>query len=159
MKFIKESIPYILIILAVILIRSYIVTPVRVDGDSMKPSFEDGQIVLLSKYYKKYERMDVIVFHYNGERLIKRVIGLPGEKVKIKDNNIYINDEIIPDYADNVKTSDYTLEVTIPEGYYFVLGDNRSSSLDSRVIGLINEKKISGRVTFRLFPFNKITKI
>lgn len=159
MKFIKEAIPYIIIIVSVVLIRTFIITPVRVDGESMLPSFENGEIVMLSKIPREYKRMEVVVFYHNDERLIKRVIGLPGEKVHIKDNVIYINGEAISDYDSNVLTDDYNLDITIPEGYYFLLGDNRYGSLDSRIIGLIGKEDIKGKIVFRIFPFNKIKKI
>ena len=159
MKFIKEAIPYIIIIVSVVLIRTFIITPVRVDGESMLPSFENGEIVMLSKIPREYKRMEVVVFYHNDERLIKRVIGLPGEKVSIKDNVIYINGEAISDYDSNVLTDDYNLDITIPDGYYFLLGDNRYGSLDSRIIGLISKEDIKGKIVFRIFPFNKIKKI
>ena len=156
MKFIKELVSYVVIVVVVVLFRTYIATPVRVDGDSMNPTLKNGQILILNKLDKKYERMEIVVFDYKGERLIKRVIGLPGEEVYIKDNKIYINDEEIKDYRDDVKTADYKLNVKIPNGYYFVLGDNRGNSADSRLIGLISEEEIKGSVLFRLVPLTKI---
>ena len=156
MKFIKELIPYVVIVVVVVFFRTYIATPVRVDGDSMNPTLKNGQILILNKMDKEFDRMDIVVFDYKGERLIKRVIGLPGEKVEIKDNKLYINGEEVNDYSDNVKTKDYKLNVTIPEGYYFVLGDNRSNSADSRIIGLISNEEIKGSVLFRLIPLTKI---
>ena len=159
MKIIKELVPYILIVVVVVLLRTFIATPVRVDGNSMNPTLNNGQILILNKMNKKYERMDIIVFEYKGERLIKRVIGLPSETVKVEDNKLYINGNEISDYSDDVKTADYTLNVTIPEGYYFVMGDNRYNSSDSRIIGLISEKDIKGKANFRLLPITKIGKV
>ena len=156
MKWIKELVPYVVIIVIVVLFRTYIATPVRVDGDSMNPTLIDGQILILNKMDKEYSRMDIVVFDYKNDRLIKRVIGLPGETVKIVDNTIYINDEAIEDYSSDVKTADYDLEIIIPSGYYFVLGDNRYNSADSRMLGLISEDDIKGTVCFRLYPFMKI---
>ena len=156
MKFIKELIPYVVIILVVVLFRTYIATPVRVDGDSMDPTLKNGQILILNKMDQEYERMDIVVFDYKKDRLIKRVIGLPGETVEIKDNTLYINGEEISDYKEDVKTADYKLNVTIPEGYYFVLGDNRSVSADSRLIGLVSKEDLKGTICFRLFPLMKI---
>ena len=155
MKLIKELIPYVIIIVVVVLFRTFIATPVRVDGDSMNPTLKNGQILILNKLDKEYERMEIVVFDYNGERLIKRVIGLPGEEVYIKNNKIYVNDEEIKDYSDAVLMSDYT-RVKVPEDAYFVLGDNRGNSADSRLIGMISKDEIKGSILFRLIPLTKI---
>ncbi len=154
MKKAKEFMSYVIIILVVVLIRTFIVTPVRVDGDSMVPTFKNGQILILNKLDRKYERMDVVVFKYKGDRLIKRVIGLPGEAVEFKDNKLYINGVITEDMG--FDTSDYNLNMVIPENYYFLVGDNRSNSLDSRIIGLISKDKIIGTVNFKLIPIGRV---
>lgn len=163
MKFIKELIPYIVIILVVVLIRTFIITPARVDGDSMNPTLKDGQILLLDKMTKNYNRMDIIVFNYKNERLIKRVIGLPGETVEIKDNKIYINNNLIEDYSDSVDTADFKLSniglTKIPDDCYFVLGDNRYNSMDSRMIGVIKKSDTLGKIVYRIFPFSKFGSI
>lgn len=159
MKIIKELIPYVVIIIVVVLIRTYIVTPVRVDGPSMNPTLQNGQILLLNKTNKKYKRMDVVVFQYGDERLIKRVIGLPGESVLISDNTLFINGKEIEDYRPDVETANFKYDEVIPEGYYFVLGDNRYNSSDSRVFGLVSEEDIKGTASIRIFPFTKIGKI
>ena len=86
MEKIKDSISFIIIILIIIIIRLFIVTPVRVDGPSMNDTLHDGDILLLDKYDNKYERFEIVVFNYSGERLIKRVIGCPGEVVIYKNN-------------------------------------------------------------------------
>lgn len=159
MKFLKEIIPYIIIVVVVVLIRSFIVTPVQVDGESMYPTLDDKQILILKKYDKSYERFDIVVFNYNGSKLVKRIIGLPGETVSYKNNELYINGEKIDDVELDCITSDFDLfdlgYTVIPEGYYFVMGDNRNNSLDSRRIGLISEDKIFGVTIFSLFPLNK----
>lgn len=159
MKFLKEVIPYIVIIVVVVLIRTFIITPVQVDGNSMYPTLDDNEILILKKYDKSYERFDIVVFKYNKSKLVKRIIGLPGEKVSYKDNELYINGEKMEDVKLETKTSDFTLEdlgyTIIPEGYYLVLGDNRNNSIDSRRIGLVSEHDIEGTTTFSIFPFNK----
>ena len=155
MKYTKEIMPYVIIVIVVVLFRTYIATPVRVDGDSMNPTLKNGQILILNKMDREYERMQIVVFDYHGERLIKRVIGLPGEEVYIKDNKIYINDEEIKDYSDSVITADYK-KVKVPSNSYFVLGDNRGNSADSRLIGMISKDEIKGSILFRLLPPTKI---
>lgn len=163
MKLAKEILSYAIIILVVILIRVFIITPVRVDGPSMNPTYLDGDIVLLNKTKSKFDYLDVVIFKYGNDRLIKRVIGKPGDTVEIKDNVIYVNGEVFKDYDDNVSTKDFSLSElgydVIPEGKYFVLGDNRNNSTDSRIIGLIDSKDISGNAVFRVFPFSKFGTI
>lgn len=160
---IKDSISFIIIILAIILIRLFIVTPVRVDGPSMNDTLQDGDILLLDKYDNKYERFEIVVFNYNGERLIKRVIGLPGETLSYKNNKLYINDNEIEDNYGLGYTEDFDLKninlTKIPDNEYLVMGDNRNNSLDSRYIGTISKDKILGSVKYRLFPFNKFGKV
>ena len=151
--------PYIIIIVVVVLIRSFIATPVRVDGDSMNKTFKNGDILILYKL-SKIERFDVIVLHEekDNEKIIKRVIGMPGDTVAIKDGEIYINDEKINDEYAYGMTSDYD-RITLKSDEYFILGDNRLISKDSRYFGPIKEKEIKGKVVFRIFPFSKFGKI
>lgn len=156
MKIIKEIIPYIVIVLVVVLIRTFIITPVRVDGDSMKNTLKNGDILLLYKL-GSINRFDIIVLdeEKDNEKIIKRVIGLPGETVAIKKGKIYINDKVIDDEYAYGETSDYD-KVTLEDDEYFILGDNRLISKDSRYFGPIKENEIKGKIVFRLFPFTKI---
>ena len=156
MKIIKEIIPYIVIVLVVVLIRTFIITPVRVDGDSMKNTLKNGDILLLYKL-GSINRLDIIVLdeEKDNEKIIKRVIGLPGETVEIKKGKIYINDKVIDDKYAYGETSDYD-KVTLEDDEYFILGDNRLISKDSRYFGPIKENEIKGKIVFRLFPFTKI---
>lgn len=159
MKFIKEMIPYVVILLLVVVIRSFIATPVIVSGSSMDDTLNDGDVLLLAKYDKKYERNDIVVFDYDDSKLVKRIIGLPGEHVKYDDGILYINGEMLEDkFAKD--TIDFELGYlgvdTIPDGYYFVMGDNRMKSSDSRIIGLISEDAINGTAVFSIWPFTKI---
>ena len=155
-KFIKELIPYIIIIISVVIIRTFIVTPVRVDGVSMSTTLENNEILILNKVDKSYNRFDVIVFNYNNEKLVKRIIGLPGETIKVKDNKLYINNKYINEEFTHRLTDDYEYERVIPSNTYFVMGDNRSNSLDSRFIGPINKQNIEGTVNISLLPLKKI---
>lgn len=157
MKFIKELIPYLFIILIVVTIRTFIVTPIIVRGESMVPTLQGGEVMLLKKYDIKYERFNIVVINKNveGDNLIKRVIGLPGEKIRYKNNKLYINDEIIDDVYANGNTGNFQ-EITLDKDEYFVMGDNREISLDSRSLGVIKKEEIEGKVGLVLFPFNKI---
>lgn len=156
MKVIKEVIPYIVIVVVVVLIRTFIITPVRVDGDSMKNTLKNGDILLLYKL-SSIDRFDIIVLdeEKDNEKIIKRVIGLPGETVAIKNGKIYINDKVIDDEYAYGETSDYN-KVTLKDDEYFILGDNRLISKDSRYFGPIKDNEIKGKIVFRLFPFTKI---
>ncbi len=143
----------------VVLIRSFIATPVRVDGDSMNKTFNDGDILILYKL-SNIERFDIVVLHEEAddEKIIKRIIGMPGDTVAIKDGDIYINDEKIDDEYAYGMTSDYD-RITLKDDEYFILGDNRLISKDSRYFGPVKEKDIKGKVIFRIFPFSKFGKI
>lgn len=161
-KIIKELYPYVIIVICVVLFRTFIATPVRVDGDSMRESLHNGDILILNKLDKSYERFDVVVVNYNKSKLVKRIIGLPGENIEYKNNTLYINNKNIDD-VQTIRTLDFSLEELysinkIPEDHYFVMGDNRGNSLDSRDyrVGLIKKEDIVGVTIFRLYPFNKI---
>ena len=156
---IKEISPYVLIVLVIVVIRIFIATPVKVDGDSMYNTLNDNDIVLLSKV-SSIDRFDIIVLKEtdNNATIIKRVIGMPGDKVKIRNNKIYINNKIIEDEYAYGETSDYD-EITLGDDEYFVLGDNRLISKDSRYFGAIKKSDIKGKAVFRLFPFTKFGSI
>lgn len=172
-KFVKEIIPYIIIIVVVVLIRSFIITPVEVDGASMENTLHDGELLLLSKISYKVsdiKRFDIVVINKGNDKVVKRVIGLPGDKVEYVDNKLYINDEEVKDiYAKNA-TEDFDIKDicmvkedvedctydTVLKGTYLVLGDNRLVSADSRANGFIKEEDIVGKAVFRIWPLNKI---
>lgn len=163
MKYIKEWGPYVGIILLVILLRAYIITPVRVEGKSMDPTLQNNEILLLKKYDKKIDRFDIVVLRYNGDKLIKRVIGLPGEHIKYEDGILYINQKKVDENFHHGATLDFDLKElgyeVIPDNCYLVLGDNRMGSLDSRVFGPVSKNKIEGITDFSLFPFSKFGAI
>ena len=132
----------------------------------MYPTFYDNDILILNKLKYRFsdiERGDVVALRFEDTNyLIKRVIGLPGEVIEFKDNQLYVNGEIVEeDYLeDDVVTEDFQLSQIgyekIPEGMYFVLGDNREHSSDSRELGLVTERDILGETSIRIFPFNRI---
>lgn len=163
MKLLKECIPYIIIIAVVILIRTFLITPVRVQGTSMVPTLEDKQILLLNKWNHNYERFQIVVLDYHGTKLVKRIVGLPGDNVFYQKGKLYINDKEVKETFQHGKTGDFKLEELgydeIPNDYYFVMGDNRMNSTDSRTIGLVAKKDILGTTNFSLFPFNRFGSI
>ena len=155
MRFIKEVLPYIVILLVVILIRTYIITPVIVNGESMSPTLKNNELLLLKKYDKKIERFDIVVFKYNDSRLIKRVIGLPGDKVEYKDGKLSINNEEMVDPFSNI-TKDFKYIGVVSENSYFVLGDNRNDSVDSRMIGSVTKDMLLGSTDFSIWPIKTL---
>ncbi len=161
-KIIKELYPYFIIIIVVVLFRTFIATPVRVDGSSMVDTLHNNEILILNKLNKSYDRFNIVVIKYGKSKLVKRIIGLPGESIRYENNVLYINNKAIEDVA-IARTSDFELKElynidTIPEDYYFVMGDNRGNSLDSRDyrVGLMKKSDIIGTTSFRVFPFTKI---
>ena len=173
-KFLIEWVPYILIIIIVILLRTYIITPVIVRGDSMYDTLKNNEVLLLSKIsYRtgKIKRFDVVVIKdKTQEYIIKRVIGMPGDNIEYKDDILYINGKEYNKKFTKDITEDFTLEDIckinkidcndkIPEDMYLVLGDNRDVSADSRVKGLIEKDKIIGKAIFRIWPLTRINKV
>ncbi|MBO0602987.1 signal peptidase I [Sporosarcina sp. E16_3] len=148
-----------------IVIRQFLFTPVVVSGQSMQPTFENDNKIVISKVYK-IDHFDMVVFHApdSEDNFIKRVIGLPGDVVVMNNDKLYINGvEYEEDYVQKNKadifegqklTQDFKVEV--PEGYLYVLGDNRRNSTDSRIIGFIDEKSVIGSVKFRFYPFREM---
>ena len=159
-KIIKEYIGYVIIIAIVLLVKEFIASPIIVSGDSMYSTLHDGDVMILDKMaYRNEEikRFDIVVIKNGSRYIIKRVIGLPGETVKYIDNTLYINDKIyVEDFLDKDTQTGYIAVETIPKGFYYVLGDNREISLDSRKLGLIEESAIEGKATITIFPFNRI---
>ena len=159
MKLLRSLVPYIIIIVVVAFIRTFIITPVKVNGNSMYPTLEGNEIMLLNKL-ADIDRFDIVVVKLDGEdsNLIKRIIGLPGETVEISENQIYIDGESLDDpYGYGIT---YNIDpVTLGEDEYFILGDNRIISLDSRSFGKIHRSEIKGTTNFIMYPFNKIGKV
>ncbi len=167
-EILKNIFTYIVIILVVILIRIFLVDPVRVEGKSMNTTLADGEIMLLNKIvYKKNDikRFDIVVINQEDKYIIKRVIGLPGETVEYKDNVLYINGEQLSDPYPSTVTDDFSIEdighTKVPGDTYFVMGDNRSESLDSRYpqVGVIKKSQIIGRAKFVIWPLRKFGNV
>lgn len=142
----------------------FVVQPVKVEGTSMLPRLHDGERIFVNKliYYglPKLERGDIIVFWYPGDpskSYIKRLIGLPGETVEVRDGRILINGiELQEPYLDPQLNLSHSSQppVQVKEHYYFVMGDNRDHSSDSRSWGLVPEKYIYGKALLRYWPLS-----
>lgn len=153
---------YVYIVLAVLVIRTYIVTPAIVDGDSMNNTLLDGQIVILNKITYRFNdvnRFDIVVIENreDNDKIIKRIIGLPNEKIRYIDNKLYINDKLIETNLSFKDTKDFEYETKNDE--YFVLGDNRVVSKDSRILGNFKKEDIVGKVSIRIYPLDRIGSI
>ena len=149
--------PYIIIILVVIIIRSFIATPIRVNGGSMDDTLKNGETMILNKIgmtIKGIKRWDIVVIKKDDTYLIKRVIGLPGETVKYEGGKLYIDEKEVIDKYSLTRTDDFE-EFKAGDDEYFVMGDNRYISQDSRIIGFINKKEIKGKTNIILFPIER----
>ena len=156
------------VIIAAIILAFF--KPIIVQQESMQPNFYSGDYLITSiqayRLFGQPERGDVIVFksHLYDEKgkqknLIKRIIGLPGDTVEIKNGDVYINGELLQEeYVAEQGLSGEMEAVTVPEGRLFVMGDNRRVSQDSRSpeVGTIEMDSIVGKVVLRLYPFNQI---
>lgn len=155
-KLLKEYGPYILLLIGILLFKKYLYSPLYVHGESMMNTLHDGDIMILDVIgYKNsgIKRFDIVVLDNDSELIIKRVIGLPGEKVEYIDNQLYINDKKVKDSYGNGLTEDFFIKV--PKDSYFVLGDNREDSLDSRFFGPFSKDKVLGKTNYVVFPFNR----
>ena len=147
----------------VVVIRTFLVQPFLVSGASMEPYFSDGNYLLIDEITYKFrepQRGEVVVFRSPQDKstfFIKRIVALPGEQVNIKNNQIYINGELLEeDYlASNVRTAGL-VEALLKKSEYLVLGDNRYNSFDSRNWGSLSRDRIIGLARLRLFPFNDL---
>lgn len=168
--------PYLIIIAFIVIIRTFIATPVTVSGSSMSPTLEDGDTMILYKLTKSIrglKRGDMVVVETSGGKLIKRIIALPGETITYKTTTdedgktttkLYIDGKEKKEKYIDSKTLNQTCakewevcitEIKIPEEEYYVLGDNRDVSRDSRMIGSVHKDDILGTTELVLFPFSR----
>lgn len=164
-EFLLDSIKFIIAITIFLILFLYVISITQVVGNSMSPTLKQEEVLVLNKlkyHISDVNRGDIISFAYADTKyLIKRVIGLPGENVEFIDNKLYINGRIYDEIYlnDDVITNDFSIEKLgydkIPNDMYFVLGDNRMNSLDSREIGLIKKSDIIGKISFRIWPITR----
>ena len=158
----RSTISVLVVVAAVAVLVATLFLPIlQISGDSMSPTLEHDEIVVLLKT-KEFDRGDLIGFYYQGKILLKRVIALPEDEVAIDvEGNVYVNGELLEEpYVTDKKLGDCDLEFPykVPGTGYFVLGDQRSNSVDSRnsVIGAVSREDIIGKVFIRVWPMSEI---
>lgn len=162
-EFIKDSLKYLIVIATVFFIALFVVSFEQVVGPSMKGTLNAGDVTIVNKLVYKFrtiKRNEIVSINQKDKIMVKRVIGLPGEHIEYKDNKLYVNGSLVLENNISVETKDFKLEdigyETIPKDMYFVLGDNRTNSSDSREFGLVKKDEIIGKIVMRLYPFSKI---
>ena len=145
----------------------FLYQPVKVEGVSMMPGLEDQERIFVNKFVYRWEpiqRGDIIVFRYprdTSKSYIKRVIGVAGDRVRIVNGQVYVNGEALDedyvpsDYADGRSYA----ELVVPRNSYFVLGDHRTMSSDSREFGPVNDRYIYGKAVFGYWPMEKLGRL
>src|SRR3990172_4993591 len=155
-----EVIETIVLALVLFMAINFLTARIRVDGSSMEPNFHDGDYVIVNRMAYRLgdmQRGDVIVFPYplhEEDDYIKRVIGLPGDHVAIYNGVVYVNGEALAEPYIMEKPDADLAEIVVPDGYVYVMGDNRNASSDSRSWGPLKIEKIIGKAVFRYWPFS-----
>ena len=145
-----------MIILVVVLIKTFVVSPIRVNGASMDPTLNDKDIMLLDEISYRFsdiERFDIVVVKEEDEYLIKRVIGLPGETVEYKNDKLYIDGKYVKEDFKHKETFDFS--TTLGKDEYFIMGDNRTNSTDSSFFVPISRDKIMGKTSLTILPISR----
>ena len=159
LELIKKEKKFITTVIIIIILKIFVFNFILVKGDSMNPKYKNNDFMFLNKIiysFKPIRRGEVIVLKYRNNDLIKRVIGLPNDKIKVENGKLYINNKEVKENYINSYTASYDFdEITLKDNEYFVMGDNRYNSYDSRNFGTIMKNNIIGRVEFRIFPFDK----
>jgi signal peptidase I len=164
-KVLKSTLSSLIVVAAIAVLIATLALPVlQIQGSSMEPTLNDEEIVVLIKT-PNLKRGQLCCFSYQNKLLIKRIIGVPGDTILINEKGfVYVNDELLDepyilDRALGECDIDFPFHVT--ENHYFILGDHRSTSIDSRssVVGLVSSEQIVGRIFFRIWPFEKMGDI
>lgn len=161
----REVVEWVLVVVvavaAALVIRTFIFEPVRVDGNSMINTLHHNEYMIVTKYQYLFddpERFDIVICHYPGRgntNFVKRVVGIPGDTVAMRGGVLYVNGEPVEEEYIDYPANYEMAEVTVEEGHYFVLGDNRASSNDSHIIGLLTRSQIVGKVRLVAWPFSE----
>ncbi|MDO8633419.1 MAG: signal peptidase I [bacterium] len=167
--FLQNAVFIVVALAVVLLIRAFVFQPFLVRGDSMVPNFHNGDYVIVDELSYRFlgepSRGEVIVFKFPGDtsqKYIKRVIGLPGENVEIKEGKVYISSTGEPillqeSYLDPEERTEGFISLLLKDNEYFVMGDNREFSSDSRRWGVLPREDIIGKALIRVFPFQDFT--
>jgi signal peptidase I len=155
---------FFIILVLIVLFRIFILEPHNVSGSSMDETFKNKDYVIVDKISYRFinpKKGDVVVFDppaeaNNSSRFIKRIIATEGETIEVKDSETYINNEVVNENFVIHKSNKVSPYILLKDNQYFVMGDNRFASFDSRYWGPITKDHIQGRVLLRLYPFNKI---
>lgn len=142
-----------------IFVNAFFVQLCNVSGNSMDPTLKEGQVLLINKIDRTYNRMDIVILNNHGKWLIKRIVALPNETIKINNDMIQINGLVIDDVVTCRTDPGIAVEeIALQDDEYFVLGDNRTNSLDSRDerLGIVKESQIIGKIQFSLLPLKII---
>lgn len=157
---------YVLIVVAAltVLVVTLFLPVLQISGDSMEPTLHDGDVIVLMKS-SRYDRGDLCGFAYENKYLIKRIIGVPGDYIDMdEDGTVSVNGEVLDEpylIEKALGECDVEFPLQVPDNHYFILGDHRSNSIDSRnsAIGCVSKEQIVGRIIFRVWPLHKISAI
>ena len=169
--YLREYGPYLAVIVIVLLVKQFLFSPVMVSGESMINTLKDRDIMIMDKISlstSPIKRFEIVVITYKDRYLIKRVVGLPGETIEYKNDKLYVNGKYVKEtFLDQsfkeqkkreMESPLFTnnFKVTLKKGEYYVLGDNRLNSVDSRALGTFTIKDFKARGGIILYPFNKM---
>jgi len=150
----------------VVVVKHFLFQPFYVKGASMEPTYEDHEYLIIDELTYRFNtptRGEVVVFRYpndTSQYFIKRVIGLPGESIQVRDSAVWVNGKQLDEsaYLDASVQTSGSISLTLGAKEYYLMGDNRSASLDSRIFGPVNRTFIVGRTWFRAWPFSRLMR-
>ena len=164
-KLLRSTIYTLVIVAAISVLVATLLLPVlQIYGTSMNPNLQEGEIVVSVKS-PQFKTGDIIAFYYNNRVLVKRIIGCPGDSVVITDSgDVYVNNTLLDEPYLTEKsygTADIEYPYTVPQNSFFVLGDHRESSVDSRssLVGCVEKEEIIGKIVFRVWPIKRIGSV